>query len=59
MKPIWGQRLKWVYENAQYYEVSPAGHCPHHEAPATVALVLCSWIWQVRSVCEPIFSSWR
>lgn len=48
VKPLWGQRLKRVCPDAQYYEVSPAGHCPHHEAPATVALVLSSWISQVR-----------
>lgn len=31
--PFWGQRTKHRNPEAVYYELSPAGHCPHHEAP--------------------------
>lgn len=31
--PFWGQRAKQRNPDAVYYELSPAGHCPHHEAP--------------------------
>lgn len=53
VKPLWGQRLKWVMTEAQYYEVSPAGHCPQHEAPAAVALALSSWLQEVNpGICN-------
>lgn len=38
--PMWGQRLKRRVPNAVYYEISPAGHCPHHEAPQAVNYIL-------------------
>jgi len=42
--PMWGQRLKRHLPSAQYLELSPAGHCPHHEVPNTVNWALTSWI---------------
>ena len=41
VRPIWGQRASRRFSEsgmtAPYYELSPAGHCVHHEAPAAVA----------------------
>jgi len=41
VRPIWGQRAWRRFSEsgttAPYYELSPAGHCVHHEAPAAVA----------------------
>ena len=31
--PIWGKKIKKELPNAPYYEISPAGHCPHDEVP--------------------------
>ena len=33
VKPIWGQQVKKQLPDAPYYEISPAGHCPHDEVP--------------------------
>lgn len=33
VKPIWGQKVKQQVPEATYYEMSPAGHCPHDEVP--------------------------
>lgn len=50
MVPIWAQRLKRGAPRVQYYELTPAGHCPHHETPAAVATVVRAWITtQVRT----------
>jgi pimeloyl-ACP methyl ester carboxylesterase len=27
-----------------YYEITPAGHCPHHERPDTVNKLLAGWL---------------
>ena len=29
--PLFGQRVKAYCPKATYYEISPSGHCPHHE----------------------------
>jgi len=42
--PLWGQRLKRRVPDAVYYELSPAGHCPHHEQPEAVNLLLSSFL---------------
>lgn len=34
--PLWGQRLKRAVPSAVYLELSPSGHCPHHETPAAM-----------------------
>ena len=42
--PLWGQRLKRRVPDATYYELSPAGHCPHHEQPKAVNALMASWL---------------
>ncbi|EFJ51045.1 hypothetical protein VOLCADRAFT_79935 [Volvox carteri f. nagariensis] len=44
VRPLWGQRLKRRLPTATYLELSPAGHCPHHEAPAAVNKALRAWV---------------
>lgn len=44
VRPLWGQRLKRRLPAATYLELSPAGHCPHHEAPAAVNRMLRAWV---------------
>ena len=41
---MWGQRLKRRIPDAAYFELSPAGHCPHHEAPGPVNNLVSMWI---------------
>ncbi|KAJ6777592.1 PHEOPHYTINASE CHLOROPLASTIC [Salix koriyanagi] len=38
VKPFWGLQVKQQVPEAPYYEVSPAGHCPHDEVPEEVVL---------------------
>jgi pimeloyl-ACP methyl ester carboxylesterase len=65
--PIWGQRLKRRLPEAQYLELAPAGHCPHHEAPTgeqsprsvPVVLCLCQFVQFLAAVpgagpCRPL-----
>jgi carotenoid cleavage dioxygenase-like enzyme len=33
VKPVWGLQVKQQVPEAPYYEISPAGHCPHDEVP--------------------------
>ena len=41
VRPIWGIKVKQQVPEAPYYEISPAGHCPHDEVPeVTIALHL-------------------
>jgi hypothetical protein len=42
--PSWGQKAKRQRPDARYIEISPAGHCPHHEAPETVNTLVGEWI---------------
>jgi len=46
--PLWGQRahrvLSQTNADVEYLELSPAGHCPHHEAPAAVNAALTGWL---------------
>ncbi|KAG2453714.1 hypothetical protein HYH02_001926 [Chlamydomonas schloesseri] len=44
VRPLWGQRLKRRLPEALYLELSPAGHCPHHETPAAVNRALRAWV---------------
>eukprot|EP00747_Dinoflagellata_sp_TGD_P197874 gnl/TRDRNA2_/TRDRNA2_69812_c0_seq1.p1 gnl/TRDRNA2_/TRDRNA2_69812_c0~~gnl/TRDRNA2_/TRDRNA2_69812_c0_seq1.p1 ORF type:complete len:527 (+),score=95.12 gnl/TRDRNA2_/TRDRNA2_69812_c0_seq1:54-1634(+) len=58
---MWGQRTylnlweaatrssKPVRDVARYLEITPAGHCPHDEAPLTVAQVLEAWMQSLES----------
>jgi len=38
--PFWGIKVKQQVPEAPYYEISPAGHCPHDEVPE-VRIALC------------------
>ncbi|GAB0490168.1 hypothetical protein MMPV_001400 [Pyropia vietnamensis] len=42
--PAWGHRVKRRAPDTAYFELSPAGHCPHAEAPAAVNAVLRAWV---------------
>ena len=33
VKPLWGVQVKSKVPEAAYYQISPAGHCPHDEVP--------------------------
>lgn len=33
VQPIWGFQVKKQVPEALFYEISPAGHCPHDEVP--------------------------
>ncbi|KAL2896332.1 Pheophytinase chloroplastic [Bienertia sinuspersici] len=44
VKPMWGQQVKKKLPEATYYEISPAGHCPHDEVPEVVNYILHGWI---------------
>ena len=48
VRPIWGQRASRRFAEggrvAPYYELSPAGHCVHHEAPGAVAACVLNLI---------------
>ncbi|KAL5985998.1 hypothetical protein ACLOJK_027988 [Asimina triloba] len=33
VRPVWGLEVKQEAPEAPYYEISPAGHCPHDEVP--------------------------
>ena len=47
--PLWGQRLKRALPHADYYELSPAGHCPAHECPSTTSEIMRSWMRYVET----------
>ena len=51
--PLWGQRLKRAVPHATYYEVSPCGHCPHHEAPEVVNRLITGWVAAVGAGAPP------
>ncbi|KAL3622567.1 hypothetical protein CASFOL_033978 [Castilleja foliolosa] len=47
--PIFGFQVKNRVPYASYYEISPAGHCPHDEVPEVVNFVLRGWIKNLES----------
>ncbi|KAG0480415.1 hypothetical protein HPP92_010988 [Vanilla planifolia] len=49
VRPIWGHRVKRQLPGAPYYEISPAGHCPHDEVPEVVNYLLRGWIKNLES----------
>ncbi|KAI4384649.1 hypothetical protein MLD38_002770 [Melastoma candidum] len=49
VKPIWGRQIKRQIPEAPYYEISPAGHCPHDEVPEVVNHLLRGWIKNLES----------
>lgn len=44
VRPVWGLQVKRKVPEAPYYEISPAGHCPHDEVPEVVNFLLRGWI---------------
>ncbi|XP_078436256.1 pheophytinase [Wolffia australiana] len=49
VRPIWGLQVKRQVPHAPYYEISPAGHCPHDEVPEVVNYLLRGWIKNLES----------
>ncbi|KAK1553455.1 hypothetical protein Q3G72_035477, partial [Acer saccharum] len=49
VKPVWGLQVKRQLPEAPYYEISPAGHCPHDEVPEVVNYLLRGWIQNLES----------
>ncbi|CAN1822884.1 Pheophytinase, chloroplastic [Linum perenne] len=49
VRPIWGLDVKRQLPEAPYYELSPAGHCPHDEVPEVVNYLLRGWIKNLES----------
>ncbi|CAL1394548.1 unnamed protein product [Linum trigynum] len=49
VKPIWGLLVKRQVPEAPYYEITPAGHCPHDEVPEVVNYLLRGWIKNLES----------
>lgn len=57
---FWGFRVKRQVPEAPYYEISPAGHCPHDEVPEVVNFLLRGWIRNLEtkgSVALPLLDS--
>lgn len=57
--PMWGFRVKRQLADAPYYQISPAGHCPHDEVPEVVNFLLRGWIKSLESndsVALPLLS---
>ncbi|XP_027353921.1 pheophytinase, chloroplastic isoform X1 [Abrus precatorius] len=49
VKPLWGLQVKRQVPEAPYYQISPAGHCPHDEVPEVINFLLRGWIRNVES----------
>ncbi|KAL2329310.1 hypothetical protein Fmac_022737 [Flemingia macrophylla] len=49
VKPLWGLQVKRQVPEAPYYQISPAGHCPHHEVPEVINFLLRGWIRNIES----------
>eukprot|EP00286_Rhodomonas_abbreviata_P002289 CAMPEP_0181345378 /NCGR_PEP_ID=MMETSP1101-20121128/32714_1 /TAXON_ID=46948 /ORGANISM="Rhodomonas abbreviata, Strain Caron Lab Isolate" /LENGTH=435 /DNA_ID=CAMNT_0023457323 /DNA_START=87 /DNA_END=1391 /DNA_ORIENTATION=+ len=56
--PLWGHRAKrtlpqaeyWrTLPQAEYWQISPAGHCPHHEAPEAFNFLLLDWLQRMQA----------
>lgn len=47
--PIWGLQVKRKVPEAPYYQISPAGHCPHDEVPEVINFLLRGWIRNLES----------
>ncbi|KAA8515616.1 hypothetical protein F0562_018773 [Nyssa sinensis] len=57
VNPFWGLKVKRQLPETLYYEISPAGHCPHDEVPEVVNYLLRGWIRSLeseRSVALPL-----
>lgn len=49
VRPIWGIKVKQQVPESPYYEISPAGHCPHDEVPEVINYLLRGWLKNVES----------
>lgn len=49
VRPVWGMKVKQQFPEAPYYEISPAGHCPHDEVPEVVNFLMRGWITNLES----------
>ncbi|XP_020214939.1 pheophytinase, chloroplastic [Cajanus cajan] len=49
VKPLWGLQVKRQVPEAPYYQISPAGHCPHDEVPEVINFLLRGWIRNLES----------
>lgn len=49
VKPLWGLKVKRQLPETPFYEISPAGHCPHDEVPEVVNYLLRGWIGNLES----------
>nr|AKA88529.1 pheophytinase [Litchi chinensis] len=49
VRPVWALQVKRQLPQAPYYEISPAGHCPHDEVPEVVNYLLRGWIKNLES----------
>jgi pimeloyl-ACP methyl ester carboxylesterase len=47
--PLYGHRAKRLLPSAVYFELSPAGHCPHHEAPTAVNSIISTFVAAVEA----------
>ncbi|KAF6264364.1 hypothetical protein COO60DRAFT_1698391 [Scenedesmus sp. NREL 46B-D3] len=47
--PLYGHRAKRLLPSAVYLELSPAGHCPHHEAPTAVNSIIATFVAAVEA----------
>lgn len=57
VKPIWGRQVKRQMPDVPYYEISPAGHCPHDEVPEVCALSFVQPLSIPRHVPNCVFPS--
>ncbi|TKY67950.1 Pheophytinase [Spatholobus suberectus] len=49
VRPLWGLQVKKQVPEAPYYQISPAGHCPHDEVPEVINFLLRGWIRNLES----------
>jgi hypothetical protein len=47
--PIFAQRIKKIKPSALNFQLTPAGHCPHHESSKAVNKILTNWIDTIES----------
>ncbi|KAI3993428.1 hypothetical protein MKX01_007873 [Papaver californicum] len=47
--PIWGFQVKRKVPEAPYYQITPAGHCPHDEVPEVVNYLIRGWVRSLES----------
>lgn len=50
---FWGLQVKQQLPEAPYYQISPAGHCPHDEVPEVFHLSFMPYICRNESLIQP------